>query len=131
MLFRLAFAVLLVLISGAANGLHEVLMHHYSYFERRFPFAPRAYWNPRESWRNKYRDGVEEHGPRFFGATTFFAWLTDAKHLLGTIEHFSLVSGVGLLATSLQIFFPSMVAGSVLTYTLGFHAVYTLWFRPR
>ena len=39
------------------------------------------FFNPQESWVNKYKDNNPELGPKFFGSKTFLVFLTDAWHL--------------------------------------------------
>lgn len=77
----------LILIAGAANAVMDTLQFHYS--QSIFPLQPndkllgkpRSWWDPQQSWRNKYRDGITARGPAFPGSTTVFVWLTDAWHL--------------------------------------------------
>jgi len=65
--------------AGAAWGLHEKTAHHWPEFQARFPHANPGFWNPAESWRNKYRNGEPEQG-----RNNTPIWATDAKHLLAT-----------------------------------------------
>lgn len=39
------------------------------------------FWKASVSWRNKYKNGNKELGPKFFGSTTFLVFITDAWHL--------------------------------------------------
>lgn len=66
-------------ISGSAWGLHEKTMHHWPEFHRRFPRANPKFWNPSESWKNKYVNWPEDQTRR--RVPVFF---TDAKHLLAS-----------------------------------------------
>lgn len=47
---------------------HETVEHQY-------------YWDPSVSHLNKYKGRDAKKGPRFFGSTTIFVFLTDAWHL--------------------------------------------------
>lgn len=69
----------LSLVSGAAWGLHEKTMHHWTEFQQRFPRANAKYWNPAISWQNKYVNWPEDKTRR--SMPVFF---TDAKHLLAS-----------------------------------------------
>ena len=66
-------------VSGAAWGLPESTAHHWEDFRKAFPKANARYWNPSESWRNKYRNGAPEQGRN--GVPL---WMTDAKHMLAS-----------------------------------------------
>ena len=69
----------LSLISGAAWGLHEKTAHHWPQFQKRFPNANPGFWNPAESWRNKYKGGEPGQGRNGVPICA-----TDAKHILAT-----------------------------------------------
>ena len=44
------------------------------------------YFDPSQSWVNKYKDNNPLEGEKFFGSTTFFVWLTDFWHMLKFIK---------------------------------------------
>ena len=119
-------------VSGASWGLHETLVHHYSRFDRRFPHANPGYWDPRESWRNKYEQGDPALGPDFTGSTTFLAWTTDAKHLAASIHRGTLFGSAVVI--TLGEYKPPwhylLDAGICFVgFSLGFHGTYSLLFR--
>lgn len=78
-------AMICFFLCGAAWGLHETLMHHYSAFEKVFPAADAGYWNPAVSWKRKYAAGNQAQGAAFPGSRTVLVFLTDAKHLVGEV----------------------------------------------
>lgn len=43
------------------------------------------WYDPRISWKLKYKNQDQEQGPAFFGSTTFLVWITDAWHFFQTI----------------------------------------------
>ena len=55
------------------------------------------FWNPEYSSLNKYKNGAPKHGPKFFGATTFLVWTTDAWHLFQMIYGFAFATAFVLL----------------------------------
>lgn len=86
-------------VSGAAWGLHEVTAHHYeSRFQPRFPKANPRYWNPDISWLNKYEGGIYENGRAKIGPFNKPVVLTDAKHLLASINQVGML-GAGAVIT--------------------------------
>lgn len=119
------------LASGATWGLHETLYHHYGAFQARFPNANPQYWNPNESWRNKYLGGNPELGPAFPGSTTVFVGLTDAKHPISTLHRLSTV-GIGVcivIGEKRPGWHYAVDAGvSALAWGVGFHSVYSWLF---
>ena len=40
-----------------------------------------SFWDPKISWRNKWKNGDPAQGERFPGSSTIFVFLTDAWHL--------------------------------------------------
>ena len=77
-------------VAGALWALHETLQHHWGYFERKHPNANPQWWNPAESWRNKYKNGDPDQC-----RTGWPVQVTDAKHLL-VLGHNATLFGAGL-----------------------------------
>lgn len=135
-------ASLLIFLGGAFEGLVETVSHHYGKFNARFPEANKYWWNPSDSWPNKFKNGIESEGPKFIGSTTVFVFVTDAYHLFRELERFGTRIGFGALAAGL-LFLRSFKVMSVrrlfliicagmaagwLIWSAGFHAVYTIYF---
>lgn len=68
---------------GACNGIHETIVFRYDNFKRFKPSVNDQYWDPSISWKNKYRYGDKQYGPKFMFSTNLLVGLTDAKHLFG------------------------------------------------
>lgn len=118
------------LFAGMCDGLAQTLYSHYYAFEDKFPEANRQYWDPSESWTNKYKNGDPLQGEKFLGSTTLLVFSTDAFHLLRTVNKLNLVT-LGALEFSekrpwinyvVDVIFYSAVysAGFTLTYELIF-----------
>jgi len=71
----------LVFLAGAAKGFNETLQFHWKEFRRQFPGANAQWFNPTQSWKNKYKNGDPEAGAKFFGSTSVFIMFTDQYHL--------------------------------------------------
>ena len=75
-----AIAVILsYAIAGAFNGAMDKLQFHYG--KSIFP-ANSLFWNPKLSWRNKYKDGDPAQGPKSPLSTTLLVGFTDGWHLM-------------------------------------------------
>lgn len=118
-------------LAGAANGQVEILRNHYPTFAVHYPNANPDYWNPQESWRNKWRNGDPAQGERYFGSSTFLAWNTDAYHLFRTIEKTAITGAViiPLHGRKKWWVYPLEFAGAGLVWSAGFHTVYSLKYR--
>lgn len=80
---------------GVCWGVHESTAHHYPAFQRTFPNAKARFWNPAESWKNKYQNGDPEQGPKFTGSTGALVFVTDAKHLFAAGSTLGTASAYG------------------------------------
>jgi len=87
---RLVPSLALSFVAGASWGLHETLQHHWPAFAAKHPRAKAQWWNPAESWRNKYRNRDPEQG-----RTGWPVQVTDAKHLL-VMGHNATLFGAGV-----------------------------------
>lgn len=121
----------LAAVSGACWGVHETAVHH----PDRFPSSwNKQFWDNRESWRNKYRDGDPTKGPAYPGSTTVLAWTTDAKHLFGTLHRGTLYGSAVVITIGRRrpVLHYLLDAGvSFAAFSLGFHGVYSLAFREK
>lgn len=83
-------------LATASNAVMDTLVHHYkgSVFEKLNPL----FWNPAESWKNKYKNGDHTKGAKFPGSTTIFVFLTDAWHFFKFIQINSYLVSISLLA---------------------------------
>lgn len=102
----LALAILLLVISAIGEAVMDTVSHHF--YTSIFSFRNDMFWNPIDSWRNKYKDGDINNGPKFFGSTTFLVWTTDAWHLFKTIHKTGLRAGwafIGVTALSVDWYY--------------------------
>ena len=121
---RLLPALGLSFVAGASWGLHETLQHHWPTFERKHPGANPQWWNPDQSWLNKYQNRDPNQG-----RTGVPVQLTDAKHLLVLVHNTTLFSaGVSIgiwhrrkwwrYAVDAGAALLSYSAGNLLTYNM-------------
>ena len=72
--------LLLLMLAAFFNGVMDVLQFRYS----RSVFSDTkhgTYYNPRLSWKNKWKDGDHIKGEAYPGSSTVFVLFTDAWHL--------------------------------------------------
>jgi hypothetical protein len=131
----LTLYALLFLASGAARGVVETLRHHYQRFINRLPMVNDQFWNPDDSWLNKYEVNQDYTlRPKFFGSTTLLAWTTDATHLFATISRVNAFCAFTLLAicgapTGSDIELAGFLAMCAGAWWAGFHTVYAVIFK--
>lgn len=88
-------AYLLLAIAGVSKAVMDKITFHY--YESVFKMMNEYFWNPMYSWMNKYKEGIAALGPKFFGSTKFFVWMTDAWHLFGLTRESSFAIAFFLL----------------------------------
>src|SRR5689334_10080058 len=70
-----------VFLAGMAKGFNETLQFHWKEFHRQFPKANPQWYYPTESWKNKYKNGDPNQGPKYFLSTSVLIMFTDQYHL--------------------------------------------------
>ena len=86
----------LVFVGGAAKGFNETLQFNYKIFEKSFPGANKQWFDPKVSWRNKYKGGNPDNGPKYFLSTSLLVMFTDQYHLNNFIQRMALMSAIVL-----------------------------------
>lgn len=82
------FYVLLYLflfLAGVSNAFMDKTKNASDWKNSRWWELPEDDWwykwaNPKVSWKNKWKDGKKENGPRFLLSSTFFVFITDCWH---------------------------------------------------
>jgi len=84
-------SVVLTIVSGFAKAVMDLSE------EGKIKFKPSRYWIKAMSSPNKWKDGDQRKGEKFFGSSRWFVSFTDAWHLFGLIER------VGFIVTYVSI----------------------------
>jgi len=119
-------------LAGALEGTSETLKWHYGDFEEFFPGANKNFWNPKYSWKNKYKNQNKEEGPKFPGSNTFLVWTTDGYHAVRFARNVMLTTTLALhpLHKKKKWYNYALdIAVHTLAYQVGFHATYTVAFK--
>lgn len=90
-------------VSGASWGIHEVTAHHFSSVQAKHPRINPQFWNPAESWKNKYINGDPEQGRTRFAGIIIPAHVTDAKHIFASVNQITAVGAGGAIGFSIGI----------------------------
>ncbi|NPV12666.1 MAG: hypothetical protein HPY57_12845 [Ignavibacteria bacterium] len=97
-IINLAILIIFISLAGIARGIREVIQFKYNDFKETFPNINDNWWNPRISWKNKYKDNNPSKGPKFFLSTTSLVFITDAYHFLATLSHFLIAISISYFA---------------------------------
>ena len=66
-------------LGGTTDGLRDASMYRMDGYG--------SFWNGKNSWRNKYKNGDFKQGAAYFGSTSFLAFTTDGAHLSNMATH--------------------------------------------
>lgn len=72
-------SLILWFIASVVNGAMD--MNFNMYDRSIFSKFKGTFWNPSESWKNKWKNGDRNQGERFCGSSTIFVSFTDSWHL--------------------------------------------------
>src|SRR5438874_5424588 len=86
----------LVFIAGASKGFNETLQFHWPRFQHKFPRANAWWFNPKQSWKNKYKNRDSSQGPSFFLSKSVLIMCTDQYHLNNFINRGAWVTAIVL-----------------------------------
>jgi hypothetical protein len=68
--------LIFLVLSAVMKAVMDKLQFHFS----TSIFYNLENWNPRNSWRNKWKNGDPNQGERFWGSSRWFVRFTDAWH---------------------------------------------------
>ena len=112
-----AISFVLVLVNLTLVGLFEAVMDKINFHFENSIFSlmkNQQFWNPRLSWRNKWRNGNKEDGPKFFLSSTLLVFTTDAWHRMKFYRNLCLVLAMLNLLNSGWVGLVAIITGRVL-----------------
>jgi len=71
-------SAIFIVIAAICNAVMDKVQSHYS--KSIFKDLNSKWWNPKESWKNKWKNGDPAQGEAFLGSSTVFILFTDAWH---------------------------------------------------
>jgi len=85
-------SLVIVIVAGFLNAIMDKLQFHFatSVFADKNPL----FWNPAESWKNKWKNGDKAQGEKFILSSTVLVSFTDAWHLFKSLYLTALVAAV-------------------------------------
>ncbi len=120
----------LLLVSGFADGLSEVLKIKYPRFEKRFPNASAQFWNYSISHTNKW--STYPH-PKFPLSSTALVWTTDGYHLARMVRNCTMITAITIPINGgkKRKWYSYAIEGATyyICYTAGFNLAYDGLFK--
>lgn len=87
---------LLFLFAGVCEAVMDKIQFHYdgSVFKK---YKNQLFWDPRVSWKNKYKGGDPLAGEKFFLSKSLLVGFTDAWHMFKLFRTFFIFAGIYFL----------------------------------
>jgi hypothetical protein len=114
---------LLITFAAVSESIMDKLQFHYDKSIFKNPKYNQLFWNPIESWKNKWKEDLKTE--KFIGSSTLFVFTTDAWHLFKFFRNTSLFIGLPLIAIGHK---PLMVLLFVVIARILYGLTFTLCF---
>lgn len=85
---------ILLIVSGLCKGVMDTIQFHYEISIFNNENHNQLFWDPKLSWRNKYKKN--SRSPKFWGSTTIFVFVTDAWHLFQFLTYTLIFVSLGI-----------------------------------
>ena len=112
---------LLITFAAVSESIMDKIQFHYDKSIFKNSKYYQLFWNPNESWKNKWKEDLKTE--KFIGSSTIFVFTTDAWHLFKFFRNTSLFIGLPLITIGDMNVILSVVIGRILyglTFTLCF-----------
>lgn len=114
-----------VIVAALCKAIIDKIQFHYS----ESVFNKLKWFNPAESWRNKWKQGDKSKGEAFFGSSTVFVMFTDAWHLFGSIQRLMWILAIILYKPTINWWADGMIL--MASHMIVFHVLFTYAFRRK
>ena len=112
---------LLITFAAVSESIMDKIQFHYDKSIFKNSKYNQLFWNPIESWKNKWKEDLKTE--KFIGSSTLFVFTTDAWHLFKFFRNTSLFIGLPLIAIGdMNVILSAVIARVIygLTFTLSF-----------
>ena len=126
-----SIALIFIALAGFAEAVMDITQFHFdrSIFSNKDKYL-NEYWNPQDSWKNKWKNFDPKLGEKFKGSSTLFVFTTDAWHFFKFVRTSLLFIGLPLLLWNhtewISLLGLAALARVVfgITFTLGFDKIF-------
>lgn len=116
--------LILVCFAGISEAIMDKIQFHYNkslFSNKRFN---QFFWNPSESWKNKWKEDFKTE--KFLGSSSIFVFLTDGWHLSKFFRNICLFIGLPLITFKTSNFILICVIARIMfgfTFTIFFNLI--------
>ena len=127
----LVISLIIISLAGLAEAVMDIIQFHFSdsIFSNSIVYK-NNYWNPQDSWKNKWKGYDPQLGEKFKGSSTLFVFTTDAWHFFKFIRTSLLFIGLGIIAWKVESFINLILLIALartifgIAFTLGFDKIF-------
>jgi hypothetical protein len=115
---------LLVSLAAVTEAIMDKIQFHYDKSIFCDKSVNQLFWDPRESWKNKWKADLKTE--KFLGSSTIFVFTTDAWHLFKFFKNTFLFIGLPLITFSEYVIVFEMVMARIvygITFTIYFDKI--------
>jgi len=118
--------IILIILAAIFKAVCDKIQFHFStsIFKKLGLF-----WNPKESWRRKWKNGDKEQGETFFLSSTWLVGFTDAWHLFQSLQWTAIVLAVLLYQPITSSLILDFFIIRFVFYPCFFHVFFTYIFN--
>jgi hypothetical protein len=121
----IGLSIICIIGAAVSEAIMDKLLFHYnrSIF---ITYKKQQWWNPKLSWKNKWKNGNKEEGERFMLSSTLLVGLTDAWHFFKSIMIVLLCIAIAVYVSYNQLFIYKLFEISVLgtVWNITFNITY-------
>lgn len=114
-----------VIVAALCKSIMDKIQFHFN----ESVFNKLKWFNPAESWKNKWKDGDKSKGEAFLGSSTIFVMFTDAWHLFGSIQRLMWIFAIVLYKPTINWWADGMIL--MASHMIVFHVLFTYAFRRK
>lgn len=119
--------IILISLSAICKAIADKLQFHFS----TSIFKNFTKWNPKESWKNKWKNGEKSQGEAFRFSSTWLVAFTDVWHLFQSLQWHFIIAAVVLNYTLTPYKIIDFVILRFVVYVAFFHYPFTYFFSKK
>ncbi len=106
----LAVSILLLFASGVSKAIMDKVNFHFKHSIFNSLKFKQTFWNPKISWKNKWKNNDKSQGEKFLFSSTILVFTTDAWHLFQFFYRWCLCFGIVLMFIFFKEYAPTIIS---------------------
>jgi len=120
--------IILIILAAIFKAVCDKIQFHFSTCVFR---KLGLFWNPKESWRTKWKNGNKKEGEAFFMSSTWLVGFTDAWHLFQSLQWTAIILSILFFNPITSNLIYDFIILRFIVYPCFFHVFFTYIFNTR